>query len=59
MLHRDKTVDELVVRNVRAQIQNVRVVLSQLGRQLYVQVKWYIYDIALGNLAPVLEVSSD
>ena len=55
-LNKDKTPDELAVINVKAQIQNVRAVLSRLGRQSDVQVKGYIYDIALGNLVPVSEV---
>jgi len=51
-----ETVDELAVRNVRAQIQNVKVVLSRLGRQSSVQVKGYIYNIMNGRLEPVSEL---
>ena len=50
-----ETVDELAVRNVRAQIQNVKVVLDRLGKVPNVQVKGYLYHVANGRLEPVSE----
>ena len=52
----DETPDDLAVRNVRVQIQNVKVVLGRLGRQSAVQVKGYIYNITNGRLEPVSEL---
>ena len=48
-----ETVDELAVRNVRAQIKNVEVVLGRLGKLSKVQVKGYIYNVKNGKLEPV------
>ena len=55
-LRMDETPDDLAVRNVRVQIQNVKVVLGRLGRQSAVQVKGYIYNITNGRLEPVSEL---
>ena len=48
-----ETVDELAVRNVRAQIKNVEVVLGRLGKLSKVQVKGYIYNVKNGKPKPV------
>ena len=52
-----ETVDELAVRNVRAQIKNVEVVLllCRLGKLSNVEVKGYIYNVTKGKLEPGLE----
>ena len=51
-----ETPDELAVKNVKVQIQNVKVVLARLQRQSHVQVKGYIYNIKSGKLEPVSEL---
>ena len=52
-----ETVNELAVRNVRAQIMNVEVVLlvGRLGKLSNVEVKGYIYNVTNGKLEPGLE----
>lgn len=51
-----ETADELAVRNVRVQVQNVKAVLGRLGRLSEVQANGYMYNVFNGKLEPVAEL---
>lgn len=49
----NETMDQLAVRNVQLQMQNVRQVLDRLRNPSEIQVKGYMYNVASGKLEPV------
>ena len=55
--HKNDPIDQLAVRNVRLQMQNVKEVLGRLRKPSEVQVKGYMYNVVTGRLLPVGESS--